>query len=330
MVHVYATRCRAARLETPEGMDEVLTRMRRSEAAVSALQEAADQPISNRVLALREAEAAVAMRQREIDDLQLEIQLLRTNSDAETQPLANSPSREDQERLRQLAAARDRKRGPLDGRVAELRQALPALAAQAESIRREVRTGREGLRVAPALPEVVAARVRLQEILRDAVALERAGMQSWRQTDENSVVRTSPEITAMSTKLPKDERANDLVTDVSTERGRAATIPPRIDVGIMTIIDEEFVAVLDEFPGDQLLIMRRHYNLRSADAGNGSKYRVAILRQIEQARIRACSSRGYRRRDTFWRWKWSPRECIGRLAGGAQCLRFGGSATLSG
>ena len=57
-----------------------------------------------------------------------------------------------------------------------------------------------------------------------------------------------------------------------------------VDIGIMTIREDEFRAVLDAFPGDRGVFVgrRRHYNLCSADAGNGTIYRVAILRQAEQ------------------------------------------------
>jgi nucleoside phosphorylase len=56
-----------------------------------------------------------------------------------------------------------------------------------------------------------------------------------------------------------------------------------VDIGILTIREDEFQAVLSVFPdGRQLVRRRRHYNLRDAHAGSGQLYRVAILRQIEQ------------------------------------------------
>lgn len=66
-----------------------------------------------------------------------------------------------------------------------------------------------------------------------------------------------------------------------TKHGRRG--PPRVDVGIMTIRDDEFDAVLAAFPEkDGIYKKRREYTLRWADAGGGVRYRVAILRQIEQ------------------------------------------------
>ena len=59
---------------------------------------------------------------------------------------------------------------------------------------------------------------------------------------------------------------------------------PVIDIGILTIRDDEFRAVLDAFPSGHDIHRGRHreYTLRTADAGAGDRYRVAILRQIEQ------------------------------------------------
>jgi nucleoside phosphorylase len=59
---------------------------------------------------------------------------------------------------------------------------------------------------------------------------------------------------------------------------------PMIDIGILTIREDEFGAVLKAFPDDQDIYKGRHreYTLRSADAGHGTRYRIAILRQIEQ------------------------------------------------
>lgn len=61
---------------------------------------------------------------------------------------------------------------------------------------------------------------------------------------------------------------------------------PRVDVGILTIKDEEFDAVLKEFTeGSDLHVSpttHRHYNLRTTSAGNDGSYRVAVMRQPEQ------------------------------------------------
>ena len=59
---------------------------------------------------------------------------------------------------------------------------------------------------------------------------------------------------------------------------------PIIDIGILTIRDDEFRAVLKAFADDHGIYKGRHreYTLRTADAGQGARYRLAILRQIEQ------------------------------------------------
>lgn len=59
---------------------------------------------------------------------------------------------------------------------------------------------------------------------------------------------------------------------------------PVIDIAILTIRDDEFRAVLDAFPSGHGIHKGRHreYAMRTADAGGGDQYRVAILRQIEQ------------------------------------------------
>ncbi|HWO18301.1 MAG TPA: PQQ-binding-like beta-propeller repeat protein [Kofleriaceae bacterium] len=60
--------------------------------------------------------------------------------------------------------------------------------------------------------------------------------------------------------------------------------PPCADIGILTIRPDEFRAVLDVFPRKAGIFKgkNREYTLRYADAGNGQRYTVAILRQIEQ------------------------------------------------
>src|SRR5258705_5783972 len=62
------------------------------------------------------------------------------------------------------------------------------------------------------------------------------------------------------------------------------TSQPIIDIGILTIREDEFRAVLQAFPHDHGIYKGRHreYTLRTADAGQGARYRLAILRQIEQ------------------------------------------------
>jgi nucleoside phosphorylase len=59
---------------------------------------------------------------------------------------------------------------------------------------------------------------------------------------------------------------------------------PVIDIGILTIRDDEFRAVLGAFKDSHDVYKGRHreYTLRTADAGHGARYRLAILRQVEQ------------------------------------------------
>ncbi len=61
-------------------------------------------------------------------------------------------------------------------------------------------------------------------------------------------------------------------------------IPPIVDIGILTIREDEFRAVLQVFPDDHGIYKGRHreYTLRTADAGQGTGYRLAVLRQVEQ------------------------------------------------
>jgi nucleoside phosphorylase len=64
----------------------------------------------------------------------------------------------------------------------------------------------------------------------------------------------------------------------------AADSSPKADIGIVTIRDDEFRAVLSVFPDKigSLKGARRTYTLRHADAGGGERYRIAVLRLIEQ------------------------------------------------
>jgi hypothetical protein len=59
---------------------------------------------------------------------------------------------------------------------------------------------------------------------------------------------------------------------------------PIVDIGILTIRDDEFRAVLSAFGDGHGIYRGRHreYTLRTADAGLDDRYRLAILRQIEQ------------------------------------------------
>lgn len=68
----------------------------------------------------------------------------------------------------------------------------------------------------------------------------------------------------------------------------------QVDIGIITIKDEEFEAVLNEFHnGSDVFVSpstHRHYNLRVADAGNNNTYKLAIIRQPEQGNGEAQSA----------------------------------------
>lgn len=61
-------------------------------------------------------------------------------------------------------------------------------------------------------------------------------------------------------------------------------VPPIVDIGILTIREDEFRAALQVFPDDHGIYKGRHreYTLRTADAGRGNRYRLAVLRQVEQ------------------------------------------------
>jgi nucleoside phosphorylase len=61
-------------------------------------------------------------------------------------------------------------------------------------------------------------------------------------------------------------------------------IPRTVDIGILTIRDDEFRAVLGAFPNKAGIFkgVSREYTLRHADAGNGARYTVATLRLVEQ------------------------------------------------
>ncbi len=52
---------------------------------------------------------------------------------------------------------------------------------------------------------------------------------------------------------------------------------PIVDIGILTIRDDEFRAVLKAFADDHGIYKGRHreYTLRTADAGLGARYRLA-------------------------------------------------------
>ena len=58
---------------------------------------------------------------------------------------------------------------------------------------------------------------------------------------------------------------------------------PIVDVGVLTVREDEFLALLSVFPNEEGIYRgQREYSLRIADAGAGARYRVALLRTIEQ------------------------------------------------
>jgi nucleoside phosphorylase len=70
----------------------------------------------------------------------------------------------------------------------------------------------------------------------------------------------------------------------TSARGETSAKRAKIDVGILTIRNDEFNAVLDAFPNEAGSRDGAHrvYTLRYADAGNDEQYTIAILRQNEQ------------------------------------------------
>src|SRR5262249_15042679 len=75
---------------------------------------------------------------------------------------------------------------------------------------------------------------------------------------------------------------------------QAVATASRMDIGILTIRDDEFRAVLSAFPDSNGTFKgertQREYALRRADAGQGAQYRLAVLRQIEQGNGEAQSA----------------------------------------
>src|SRR5258708_7944434 len=70
------------------------------------------------------------------------------------------------------------------------------------------------------------------------------------------------------------------------------TVTPKVDVGILTIREDEFSAVLEAFPDEAGILERknREYTLRHADISTGERYLVAVLRQAEQGNGEAQSA----------------------------------------
>jgi nucleoside phosphorylase len=74
------------------------------------------------------------------------------------------------------------------------------------------------------------------------------------------------------------------ISPASQIAGSVALSPSKVDIGILTIRDDEFRAVLDVFPSKAGTRKgkSREYTLRHADAGHGERYTVAVSRLVEQ------------------------------------------------
>jgi nucleoside phosphorylase len=73
-------------------------------------------------------------------------------------------------------------------------------------------------------------------------------------------------------------------TSQSTARAAPSSSTPQVDIGIVTVRDDEFRAVLDVFPSEAGIAEGKHrkYALRRAEAGNGQHYTIAVLRLVEK------------------------------------------------
>lgn len=56
---------------------------------------------------------------------------------------------------------------------------------------------------------------------------------------------------------------------------------PRVDIGIITVLDEEFEAVLERFPPERIVEGRRLYNISRVPVEGGEVYTVAVVRCLE-------------------------------------------------
>jgi WD40 repeat protein/nucleoside phosphorylase len=86
---------------------------------------------------------------------------------------------------------------------------------------------------------------------------------------------------------PTSQGSTSMASPVPAQQGRPATSTGssiNVDIGILTIRDDEFRAVLDVFPSEAGIAdgKNRKYALRHADLGNGERYTVAVLRQVEK------------------------------------------------
>lgn len=80
-------------------------------------------------------------------------------------------------------------------------------------------------------------------------------------------------------------KSDALMTEAQLRRpGERPAAPPKVDIGILTIRDDEQRAVINVFPDRAGTVQGAHreYTLRHADAGGGERYTVAVVRQVEQ------------------------------------------------
>jgi nucleoside phosphorylase len=86
------------------------------------------------------------------------------------------------------------------------------------------------------------------------------------------------------TETPKLPATVHSQTAIGTSAWTPESARSKVDIGILTIRDDEFRAVLAVFPSKAGTHKgtSREYTLRHADAGNGERYTVAVLRLVEQ------------------------------------------------
>lgn len=81
-------------------------------------------------------------------------------------------------------------------------------------------------------------------------------------------------------------------TESAPSSQRPSMTTPSVDIGILTIRNDEFRAVLDVFPDEAGIAEGKYrtYALRQADAGRGRSYTVAVSRLVEQGNGEAQSA----------------------------------------
>ncbi len=112
--------------------------------------------------------------------------------------------------------------------------------------------------------------------------------------DDAGVCRVRSPIQLEAVRRRYGVAASTITASGPSEVGATATQPstpttypaitPKVDVGILTIRDDEFRAVLAALPdkAGSHKGTNREYMLRYADAGDGKRYRIAVSRLVEQ------------------------------------------------